>query len=74
MRVLACAIVLCFKVLFVPGNGFMADSSAPCEYVRASYSIASPENIDKVSHLGLAMLTCRSVCHCLPGYGEGPGV
>lgn len=33
-------------VLFVPGNVFTFDSSAPCPYVRASYSTASDEQMN----------------------------
>jgi len=40
---------LLFQVLFVPGNAFMIDSSVPCPYLRASFSIATPEQIDTVS-------------------------
>ena len=35
-------------VLFVPGNAFMLDSSQPCPYVRASYSMSTAEQMDKV--------------------------
>ena len=35
-------------VLFVPGNAFVLDSSQPCPYVRASYSMSSAEQMDKV--------------------------
>lgn len=34
-------------VLFVPGNAFMLDSSQPCPYVRASYSMSTAEQMDK---------------------------
>ncbi|ELU04387.1 hypothetical protein CAPTEDRAFT_156025 [Capitella teleta] len=40
------------EVLLVPGCAFMADDTAPCPYVRASFSLASKENID----LGLSRL------------------
>ncbi|XP_033736617.1 kynurenine/alpha-aminoadipate aminotransferase, mitochondrial-like [Pecten maximus] len=33
-------------VLFVPGNVFTFDSSAPCQYVRASYSTATEEEMN----------------------------
>ena len=36
------------EVLFVPGKVFMIDESAPSPYVRASYSLVSPEDMDKV--------------------------
>ncbi|XP_069487514.1 kynurenine/alpha-aminoadipate aminotransferase, mitochondrial isoform X2 [Ambystoma mexicanum] len=35
------------EVLFAPGNGFTLDKSKPCPYVRASFSLASPEQIDQ---------------------------
>lgn len=35
------------EVLFAPGNGFMIDMSKSCPYVRASFSSASPEQIDQ---------------------------
>ncbi|XP_012626110.2 kynurenine/alpha-aminoadipate aminotransferase, mitochondrial-like [Microcebus murinus] len=34
------------EVLMLPGNGFYVDSSAPRPYVRVSYSLASPEQMD----------------------------
>jgi len=37
------------QVFFVPGNAFMIDSSLPCPYLRASYSVATPQQIDMVS-------------------------
>ena len=36
------------EVLFVPGNAFMVDSSHPCQYLRASYSLVSTEQMDMV--------------------------
>lgn len=35
------------QVLLVPGCAFMPDPEAPCSYVRASYSLASEEQIDQ---------------------------
>lgn len=35
------------EVLFVPGSVFMVDSSAPCAYVRAAFSVSTPEEIDQ---------------------------
>ncbi|XP_072113202.1 kynurenine/alpha-aminoadipate aminotransferase, mitochondrial isoform X1 [Mobula birostris] len=35
------------EVLLVPGQVFMLDSSVPCAYVRAAYSISTPEQIDQ---------------------------
>ena len=47
-------------VLFVPGNAFMLDSSEPCPYVRASYSMSSAEQMDKVGQQSSAeMLMLR---------------
>ena len=43
-------------VLFVPGNAFMLDSSEPCPYVRASYSMSSAEQMDKVGQKSSAFL------------------
>lgn len=34
------------QVIFAPGHAFMVDPSEPCNYIRASYSKASPKNID----------------------------
>ncbi|XP_059501024.1 kynurenine/alpha-aminoadipate aminotransferase, mitochondrial isoform X2 [Stegostoma tigrinum] len=35
------------EVLLVPGQVFMIDSSLPCSYLRAAFSISSPEEIDQ---------------------------
>lgn len=45
------------KVLFVPGNAFMVDSSLPSPHIRASFSLASPEQIDKVADI---YVCCRT--------------
>lgn len=34
------------EVLFVPGNGFFINTSAPTSFFRASFSLASPEQMD----------------------------
>ncbi|XP_040821923.1 kynurenine/alpha-aminoadipate aminotransferase, mitochondrial isoform X2 [Ochotona curzoniae] len=34
------------EVLLVPGNGFYSNSSAPSPYLRASFSVVSPEQMD----------------------------
>ncbi|KAG8230459.1 hypothetical protein J437_LFUL009948 [Ladona fulva] len=34
-------------VMFVPGHAFMPDPTKPCPYIRASYSLASYEDMDK---------------------------
>lgn len=35
------------EVLLVPGGVFMIDSSQPCAYVRAAFSLSTPEQIDE---------------------------
>ena len=35
-------------VILLPGREFMTDPSKPCPYVRAAFSLATPENIDRV--------------------------
>ncbi|XP_069797445.1 kynurenine/alpha-aminoadipate aminotransferase, mitochondrial [Narcine bancroftii] len=35
------------EVLLVPGQAFMVDSSMPCPYVRAAFSLSTPEQIDQ---------------------------
>ncbi|XP_014842220.1 PREDICTED: kynurenine/alpha-aminoadipate aminotransferase, mitochondrial [Poecilia mexicana] len=35
------------EVLLVPGGVFMIDSSDPCPYVRAAFSLSTPEQIDE---------------------------
>uniref|UniRef100_A0A4W3HC20 Kynurenine/alpha-aminoadipate aminotransferase, mitochondrial n=1 Tax=Callorhinchus milii TaxID=7868 RepID=A0A4W3HC20_CALMI len=37
------------EVMFVPGRAFMVDSSAPSAYIRASFSISTPEEMDEVN-------------------------
>ncbi|KAG8504614.1 Kynurenine/alpha-aminoadipate aminotransferase, mitochondrial [Galemys pyrenaicus] len=37
------------EILMVPGNCFYIDSSAPSPYFRASFSFATPEQMDVVS-------------------------
>ncbi|XP_014663109.1 PREDICTED: kynurenine/alpha-aminoadipate aminotransferase, mitochondrial-like [Priapulus caudatus] len=53
------------EVLLAPGNAFLADSTRPSSYVRASYSLASEVELDK--HCGSAVKPCdhrsiTSVC------------
>ncbi|XP_078071249.1 kynurenine/alpha-aminoadipate aminotransferase, mitochondrial isoform X2 [Mustelus asterias] len=48
------------EVLFVPGNAFIADSSVPSSYIRAAFSLATPEQID-LGLQRLAMLIKESV-------------
>nr|XP_057922621.1 kynurenine/alpha-aminoadipate aminotransferase, mitochondrial [Doryrhamphus excisus]XP_057922622.1 kynurenine/alpha-aminoadipate aminotransferase, mitochondrial [Doryrhamphus excisus] len=35
------------EVLLVPGSVFMIDSSKPCPYVRAAFSLSTPQQIDE---------------------------
>lgn len=35
-------------VILLPGREFMTDGSIPCPYMRASFSLAAPETIDRV--------------------------
>uniref|UniRef100_A0A3Q2R0R1 Kynurenine/alpha-aminoadipate aminotransferase, mitochondrial n=1 Tax=Fundulus heteroclitus TaxID=8078 RepID=A0A3Q2R0R1_FUNHE len=39
------------EVLLVPGNAFMINGSDPCPYVRAAFSLSTPEQIDEVCRL-----------------------
>ncbi|MPC54725.1 Kynurenine/alpha-aminoadipate aminotransferase, mitochondrial [Portunus trituberculatus] len=48
------------NVILVPGKAFMCDSSKPSQYMRAAFSIVSPENMDKVGYLHL--LWTRKFC------------
>lgn len=36
------------EVLFVPGNAFQLDGTQPCQYVRASYSMCTEEQMNTV--------------------------
>jgi len=36
-------------VILLPGREFMTDPTKPCPYMRAAFSLASPDNIDRVS-------------------------
>ena len=38
-------------ITFVPGHAFMADPTKACSYIRASYSKASPKQIEKAMKL-----------------------
>ena len=53
-KVVWCSMLL--QVLFVPGNAFMIDSSLPCPYLRASFSIATAEQINTVSHTAMCLI------------------
>lgn len=39
------------NITFVPGHAFMADPTAACNYIRASYSKATPKQIDRAMKL-----------------------
>lgn len=38
-------------ITFVPGHAFMADPTKACNYIRASYSKATPKQIEKAMKL-----------------------
>lgn len=40
-------------VILVPGRAFMCDPTTPCSYMRAAFSIVTPEKMEKV---GLVLL------------------
>ena len=42
-------VCLLLQVVLVPGCFFMPDDDAPCPYVRAAFSVASPQQMDVVS-------------------------
>lgn len=48
------------EILMVPGNAFYIDNSAPCPYFRASFSLASPEQMD-MAFQRLAQLIKESI-------------
>ncbi|XP_059958641.1 kynurenine/alpha-aminoadipate aminotransferase, mitochondrial isoform X2 [Mesoplodon densirostris] len=48
------------QIFMVPGYNFYLDSSAPCPYFRASFSVASPEQMD-MAFQGLAQLIKESL-------------
>lgn len=39
------------NITFVPGHAFMADPTQACNYIRASYSKATPKQIDRAMKL-----------------------
>ena len=58
------------EVLFVPGQVFMIDQSAPSPYIRASYSLVSPADMDKVQCVDVCFVhvlvyVCVHVCECM---------
>ncbi len=58
--------------MFVPGYAFMPDPNEPSPHVRASFSIATPEQMDKVSgffsHYGQIMVAVAPDQLCLNNY------
>lgn len=54
------------QVLFVPGNGFFIDSSAPTSFFRASFSLVTPEQMDIVSMLFGHNLLALILDVCVP--------
>lgn len=54
------------QVLFVPGNGFFIDSSAPTSFFRASFSLVTPEQMDIVSMLFSHSLLALLLDVCVP--------
>ncbi|XP_036710464.1 kynurenine/alpha-aminoadipate aminotransferase, mitochondrial isoform X4 [Balaenoptera musculus] len=48
------------EIFMLPGYNFYLDSSAPCPYFRASFSLASPEQMD-MAFQGLAQLIKESL-------------
>ena len=54
------------EVLFVPGQVFMIDESAPSPYIRASYSLVSPADMDKVQCVDVCFVyVCVYGCECM---------
>lgn len=37
----------------VPGGVFNIDNSEPCPYVRAAFSLSTPQQIDEVQHANI---------------------
>lgn len=37
-------------VILLPGREFMTDPTQPCSFMRASFSLATAENIDRVTY------------------------
>lgn len=58
------------QVLFVPGNGFFIDSSAPSSFFRASFSLVTPEQMDIVSMLFGHSLLALILDVCVPWQSE----
>lgn len=56
-------------VILVPGRAFMCDPTAPCSYMRAAFSIVTPEKMDKVGLLSLKDRNrtddCCTELHCM---------
>uniref|UniRef100_A0A8C6UU71 Kynurenine/alpha-aminoadipate aminotransferase, mitochondrial n=1 Tax=Neogobius melanostomus TaxID=47308 RepID=A0A8C6UU71_9GOBI len=49
------------EVLLVPGGEFMINSSEPCSFVRASFSVSSPEQMDEAFRR-LSLLVKEAQC------------
>ena len=58
----------------MPGQVFMIDESAPSPYIRASYSLVSPADMDKVQCVDVCFVyvfvhvpvyVCVHVCECM---------
>lgn len=56
-----CSAVCLLKVLLVPGGVFMIDSNEPCPYVRAAFSLSTPDQIDEVHSHTLTHI-CIYIC------------
>ena len=39
------------NVILVPGKAFMCDPSVPCHYMRAAFSVVTPEKMDIVREI-----------------------
>lgn len=63
-ELLSSLLCVCLQVLLVPGGVFNINSSDPCPYVRAAFSLSTPQQIDEVQH---------ARTHILCGYNFYPG-
>ena len=45
-------------VILVPGKAFMCDPSTPCQYMRAAFSVVTPEKMDRVSFFFFVFIRC----------------
>uniref|UniRef100_F1MKS7 Aminoadipate aminotransferase n=1 Tax=Bos taurus TaxID=9913 RepID=F1MKS7_BOVIN len=53
------------EIFMLPGYGFYIDSSAPCPYFRASFSSASPEQMDMVNGVFLGVFLIYLLSHII---------